>query len=125
MIAPNIRRIMSQDFPDDVRAWINSLLIPLNQFMTSISVLLNKGLTFQNHFNAEIKIIRVASTDQPMIPLQLKSKPIGVLVLRSEEETRAPIFIDWVNAEGGIKIRHVLGGEFGKFYTLTLLIIGG
>ena len=101
---PQMKRILSQDFPEDVRSWIHNLIIPINQFMTNTTTLLNKGLTFQDHMNAEIKTIRLSSTDQPILAHRLKSKPIGVLVIRSEEEITAPLCVDWTNTEGGCTI---------------------
>src|SRR4051812_16782122 len=107
MTTLNARRIISQDFPQDVRSWINFLIIPLNQFMTQVCGLLNKGLSFEANMNAEIKTIRITSTDRPTISSQLKTKPIGLIVLRCDEELKSPIALDWVTTEGGIKIRNI------------------
>jgi len=125
MITPIPKRILSQDFPDEVRSWIQTLLIPINQFMTSVSQLLNHGLTFQNHFNAEIKTIQVRQGDTPVLSCNLKSKPIGILVLAVHEELKNQVGIDWLMVESGIKIRNIFGLEQGKFYSIKLLILGG
>jgi hypothetical protein len=124
MTTLHAQRIISQDFPEGVRSWINRLIIPLNQFMTSVSALLNHGLTFESHMNAEIKIIRVTSADRPTLSYRLKSKPIGLIVLRCHEELKFPISLDWVTTESGIKIRNIFGLEPLKTYTITLLILG-
>ena len=122
MNTPNIR-ILSQDFPGDVRTWINSLLIPLNQFMTGVSAILNKGITFRDHMNAEIKTVQVSSTELPTILHRHKNKPVGVLVIGSKEPLNSPVSVDWESVDGGIRLRRVFGLD--QPHTLTFLIIGG
>jgi hypothetical protein len=124
MRIPQAARIMSQDFPEDVRAWIHHLIVPMNQFMTNVTTVLNKGLTFKDHMNSEIKTIRIAFGDQPTISYQLKSRPVGMVVIRSDEELKSPVFFDWENTQNGVRIRNVFGLEPKKVYTLTVLIIG-
>ena len=125
MMTPNAVRLMSQDFPENVRVSIQRLITPVNQFMTHVTTVLNKGLTFKDHMNAEIKTIRLTREDRPTISHSLKSRPIGVIILSSQEEVTTPLFVDWINIEGGIKIRRIVGLEPKKTYTLTLLILGG
>jgi hypothetical protein len=122
---PNSVRFLTQDFPTETRAWLPRLLGPLNHFMTSVSSLLNNGLTFKDHMNSEIKTITVSSKDSPTVSCNLRSKPIGALVIHSDQELASPLSIDWKASEGGIKIRKILGLEENKAYELTILIIGG
>jgi len=117
---PNSVRFLTQDFPTETRAWLPRLLGPLNHFMTSVSSLLNNGLTFKDHMNSEIKTITVST-----VSCNLRSKPIGALVIHSDQELASPLSIDWKASEGGIKIRKILGLEENKAYELTILIIGG
>jgi|GEM_PF-1969387 len=122
---PTPIRFLSQDFPGETQTWISRLIVPLNHFMTSVNTALNKGLTFRDHMNAEIKTITVTCADSLIVSCNLKSRPIGVLILHSEQELKSPLTLDWTGTEGGIKIRKVLGLENNKTYTLTLLVIGG
>lgn len=56
---PPISRFLREDFPD--QEWIDSLLWPLNQFMTAVYSGLAKGLTITDNFAGQVKEITVTS----------------------------------------------------------------
>lgn len=128
---PPIRRLATEDFQSQ-KAWIGSLLYPLNLFIGAVSNALSKGLTFADNMAAQVNTLQVTGTYPLYVSWQLKSKPIGAWVVSAMEATpphvnfTAAVGIDWqFSVAGQIQINAMPGLTAGKTYNVTIVTIAG
>ena len=127
---PPIKSLQIEDFQDQ-KSWIGKLLIPLNQFMTTIYNTLNGSLEFGSNIRGQIHTINfIEGTTE--LPLRFRStfgRPQGVLIVNLVDVSDAPATItdapyaDWSFSGDQFVIRNILGLQSGKKYRITLLCI--
>ena len=130
---PSIRRLTSEDFRDQA-SWIGKLFAPVNDFMSSVIVALNKGLTFDENFNAQIKTLEFIkeATSFPMsFACTLTMRPVGLWVLKAENIAGTPdtlttaIWVDWKYDNGTVTISNISGLTNAKKYRISVIIVAG
>lgn len=136
---PTITRLLSEDVPAEQREWFNKILVSLNSFISTSLALLNKGLNFQDNFDAQIKTIEFDGrdlTDKDGEPLtfkyETKGVPIGCIKVKIEDITSTgaqtitdPIDVQWnSDSEGKINITSVtnIASNATFKYRLTVLV---
>lgn len=130
---PSIKRLTTEDFKDEA-SWIGKLLSPLNEFMASVVTALNKGLTFSENFNAQVKELTFTQSTA-LYPQKflctLTTKPMGVLVVRADEANDNPaplttaVMASWRYVNGQIFIDSFSGLTLGQKYRICVIIIAG
>ena len=114
---PPINRLVTEDFPEQNK-WIGKLIQPLNQFMLGAVNALNKGLTFRDNFNAQIREIDVRGS-LPFAPVTFQSSvgnPAGLWVIAARDKDTSTnaiissaITVDWAYRNGTVVIQNVAG----------------
>lgn len=132
---PNIRRLIVEDYPQTVRSWIGpKLLQPLNSFMESIYAALNRGLTLNENFAAEVRSVDLDGTFPLRLAWTLPQRPRAVLVgncVRKDgvvESLTDAVGIRWsFNQQGQLQVDQVVGvtPSASDRYVLELVIFTG
>jgi len=120
MRIPQPPHFSAEDFPTESRVWIGKMIGPLNHFLSSVYAALNASLTVHDNLNAEIRSVTFEQGKQVTIATNLKTKPIGALVLKSNPAI--PIALDW-SCSGKNVIIHNVEGLTLKKIDLSVLII--
>jgi hypothetical protein len=122
------RKLLIEDFPEEQRAWLNSLLQPLNSFMEKVSDNLSGGLTIADNGRAIVKAVEVVANQTYPSKLNvqaLKQKPVSVTIgsLRIKDGTTpsASYSVYWTYDEGTLSYTF-LGLDSSKAYSITLII---
>ncbi len=130
---PPIKRLTTEDFKDQT-SWIGKLIQPLNEFMSSVSLALTRGLTFSENMAAQVKDVKVthAASAYPLKFLyDLSSKPQGALVVRVVEVSDTPsvlsnaVYADWDYRDGQVIINNFTGLTNGNTYNVRVIILAG
>lgn len=127
-----IKRIIAEDFPEQ-RSWIGKLLEPLNGALSTVSKLLDRGLTFQENFKAQVKDLNFLN-DSTAFPLYFRcdigARPTGLWVVNVVEDTASPtafsdaVFLTWeYQQDGRIKVLGATGLTSGRRYKLTVVVV--
>jgi hypothetical protein len=135
---PNLKRIVIEEFPAEHRKWLVNLIEPLNDFFKVMYQNMNKGLTFENNIQSQIKDIEFtysAVYPTKANPLQFKNsmpvKPIGLIPLKIQVNSSDPAVLtsattlDWTYSGSDIEIRNITGLTVGVSYKIKVLVIGG
>jgi hypothetical protein len=128
---PSFKRIVGDLIQKDYPELRDVLVVPLNNFMESITRALNNRITFGENFDGQV----FTTQDSGQYPIKLNwtrpTKPIAVWlgsVLRSDgaEVTLAnAVSLNWFyNQDGQIEIIEVLGLSASSADTYDIVIIG-
>lgn len=130
---PPIKRLTTEDFKDQA-SWIGKLLLPLNDFMSTVSRALSKGLTFTDNFSAQVReLVHTESADAYPVKFlsTLPSRPVGLWVVRARDMATTPqtlaggVSADWDFKDGQVIINKFTGLTTGRKYDLCVIIITG
>lgn len=126
---PKNKKLIQEDFPSQ-RSWIAKLLQPLNQFMETVALALDKGLTVGENLDAQIAQVVVTGGEEVSFSIRTRSRPQGLLVTRVEiiggnevalTEAVWPTWeVDPVN--NTVKISSWIGLDSGTRYRITLFV---
>jgi len=113
---PTITRLLSEDVPAEQRDWFSKMLVSLNSFISTVLALLNKGLNFQDNFDAMVHEIEFLGSNLAANPILFKSTltstPKGCIKVKMEDITQSgataitdPIDVQWkFDSDGRINI---------------------
>ena len=136
MAPPPSTRQITRDTLGDVPAWMDRLLVPLNQFLRQVSDALTNNLDSQNLAEAfmELQVTEAVAVTPFVAPLRGRV-PKAVLVVKTSPlgtggtpgtPPDGPVYVDWapttVEGKPGISISQVFGLATGAKYTITLLL---
>lgn len=132
MQLPPVRRLIVEDFPSQ-KGWIDRLLYPLNQFLTSMATGLQNGLTFQENILSQIQTVTI-SNNTAEFPILFKwnfhNKPQMVFMNAFDVSTipqpfSSAVFPTWVylDASKQIQVSSITGLVANQKYSLTFLVI--
>lgn len=131
---PQIRRFSREDYPE-AEAWFERFISTLNQFTESVYYALDRQLTFQENFRAQIRTqeFRTPSTYPTAFTAVRFSvgattvvQGVVLLALRelpNAEPITSAVSIDWQLVNGVVSIRHVAGLTADTDYQLSILIL--
>lgn len=139
MQPPNIKRLKSEDFPEEQRELVDRIAGSLNDFVEQTIFLLTKRVDFKN-LNQTIANVNITSgstntTDGSIrspvtIKTDINGKIVGTVLINLVNKTN-PIalptnqpFVSYTINQNLITIQKVYGLNNTSEYTLTLLIIG-
>jgi hypothetical protein len=139
MQPPNIKRLKSEDFPEEQRELVDRIAGSLNDFVEQTIFLLTKRVDFKN-LNQTIASVNITSgstntTDGSIrspvtIKTDINGRIVGTVLINLVNKTN-PIalptnqpFVSYTINQNLITIQKVYGLNNTSEYTLTLLIIG-
>lgn len=132
MQLPPIKRLIVEDYPSQ-KSWIDRLLYPLNQFLTSISTGLQNGITFQENLLSQIQTVTL-NNNTAELPILFKwnfqVKPQGLLLVNIQDVSTTPqpfssaVFPTWTYLDQSkqFRISSISGLVANQRYTLTFLV---
>jgi len=135
MRLPSQSKVLKEDLKD-APDWVDQLIFPINSFMANVYQCLNKNVTLQDNIGSFIYAFTYktaadypVATNQPPIEFlnQLKTKPIGVIVLQAYEKTTyvaapGPVYVPWIENNGSIVTGVITGLEADKSYLIRLAV---
>lgn len=130
-----VKRLISDDFKPDDRDLVSKLAFIINPFFTSIVNALNKSLTFQDNFNANIVNIEVNAPINAANPVTVKtglrSNCQGIIIISVLNSTSSstPLsgapFIEFINSDTGqIQINNITGLVASNSYVIRAILLG-
>lgn len=129
------RRIVKEDFKQEDQVFVNKLLFPINQMFESLVLALNKGLTFEDNVDSQIRDVTtsVDASGVPIvdlsIPSTLRGQAKGLLCLSANNLTDTTVypttapFINFIQDGKDLRILHITGLQASNTYQLKLLIL--
>ncbi len=129
--APNIRRLLVEDFPDQ-SDWIDKLLQPINQLSVTVQTALNKGISLKD--NAGVGYLEVTlDTSQPSaFPLVMRhglTSAWGLQLVYVVDTGNNPPALPALTAlwedlgDGRLKVTNIPGLVAGRTYNLRFLVL--
>lgn len=134
MKLPSQKRILREDVKDAPN-WVNGILDPVNSFMQSVYLALNKNITFSENIASFIReIIYTTPSTYPAgvenveFMNSLKTRAIGILVAQVYEKATytpaaGPIYVPWIENNGTLIISTITGLAASKTYVVRLIVI--
>lgn len=131
MRIPVQTKILREDLKD-APDWVMGIIGPINQFMETITLALNKNIDGVNLAEQIHEVdVRVPSSYPTMDPIlfrsTLKTRAIGMQVMQCyEKSTFTPISVGnpaWKDTDGNISITSVPGLTAGKTYVLRVRLV--
>lgn len=134
MRLPTQKKVLKEDLKDAPK-WVDNLIQPINTFMENVYQCLNKNVTFGDNLASFIYTLTYttpstypADVDQVEFLNQLKTKPIGVLLMQVYEKNTytpppGPVYVPWVETNGSIQVGTITGLEASKSYIIRLAVV--
>ena len=118
-----IRRISKEDLGADAPAWADSLLEPLNQFISQVGLALQNRLDFENNFSANVLEKKLTSgVELEINPNADRLRVKGVIPLSAEGAVITKFGWNY-KASGNIGVNITF--DAGGVKTVRLLILFG
>lgn len=133
MRLPTQKKVLKEDLKE-APPWVDNLIQPINTFMENVYQCLNKNVTFYDNIASFIYTVTYktpvsypADVDVVEFLNQLKTKPIGVIVLQvydkaNYEPAAGPVYVPWVENNGSITLGTITGLEAEKSYLVRLAV---
>lgn len=132
MKLPTIKKILREDLKD-APSWVSGIIDPINSFMESVYIALNRNITFSENISSFVKEITYktpasypSGVDNVSFMNELKTQATGVVAVqvfdRATYVPRSIQNISWVENVNGIVIYPIVGLEASKTYTIRLVV---
>lgn len=133
MRLPTQKRLLKEDLKDFPTGSV-SMIDTINSFFENVYQCLNRNVTFQDNVASFIYTLTYttpstypAGVEMVEFANQLKTKPIGVLVLQAYDKSNyvaaiGPVYIPWVEVNNSINVGTITGLEASKSYLVRLAI---
>lgn len=80
---PRTKKLIQEDFPSE-KNWIGKLLLPLNQFLETVGLALDRNLTVRDNLDMQISTVTITGDEEVSFAITTRSRPMGVLVTSVE-----------------------------------------
>lgn len=133
MRLPTQNKILKEDLKG-APEWVDQLIFPVNTFMANVYQCLNKNVTLQDNigsfiytFTYKTPVSYPADVDTVEFLNQLKTKPIGVVLLQVYDKSNyvaaaGPVYVPWIENNGSIVLSTITGLEADKSYLVRLAV---
>lgn len=124
MKIPSYTRILVESFSADVRKWVSALIDPINSFMLSMKIGLNKGITINENLAGAIKTQTVVGGS---VEFAYSNNPKAVIIgnivdlTTSGDAPTTGVGLSWSFTGSTISCTFH-GLETGHKYNITLVI---
>lgn len=123
-----IKRLVIEDYPKNYQDLLQGLFFVLNQYLEQVYSLFNKGLNFNDNFQAlDTEATFTAPANNFKVQMTLKQNPKGCMVLRVDDLTdssailtSAP-FVQFTNSSNEVIINNITGLVSGHKYRVRLV----
>jgi hypothetical protein len=118
------KKLVLEDYPTEVRPWLQKLVDPLNRFLEQAYFALVQGLTTKDNLKAQSNSVTVASGQAYPVKISwaLNERPTAVFVASIADTTGAavqPYAMEWVFNNGQVEI--TLTGLAANEHKITTL----
>lgn len=129
--APNIRRLLVEDFPDQSE-WIGKLLQPINQLSVTLASVLNGGLSLQDNVGVSYLEVTLDTSIPTAFPLVMRhglASVFGLQLVYVVDTGNNPPVLPAVTAhwedlgDGRVQINNIAGLVAGRTYNLRFLVL--
>lgn len=129
--APNIKRLLVEDFPGQSE-WIDKLLQPLNQLSVTVQTALNRGLSLKDNLGVSQLEVTLDTSQPSAFPLVLRhgaASVFGLQLVYAFDTGNNPPALPAVTAhwedlgDGRLKITNIAGLVAGRTYNLRFLVL--
>ncbi len=129
--APNIRRLLVEDFPDQAD-WIEKLLQPLNQLSITVQTALNKGISLRDNAGVGYLEVTLNTAEKSAFPLVMRhglSSAWGLQLVYVADTGNDPPELPALTAlwedlgDGRVQVNNIPGLVTGRTYNLRFLVI--
>jgi hypothetical protein len=132
----NIRRIVPEDFPEEMRDTISKLAIIINNFSEEVYNLQNKHVDFDNLFQELVTLkVNVDATGNPTKDTKFSTQSLsnahgGHVIYAANSTTKTSFvasapFVSFSSVSDGLfKVNNIKGLEAGQDYELKLVVYG-
>lgn len=119
------KKVVIEEFPEDVRGWMRKLLDPLNRFLEQAYFALVKGLTIGDNLKAQVNSYTVTTTQTYPISIgwNLNERPTAYLVAQIQNPTGAAVpayAMEWYYDNRQVKVT-LTGLTAATKYNVTFL----
>lgn len=123
-----IKRLVLQDFPQEVQKWMIKLIQPLNQLTEQVISALQNGLTIGDNMKCKKYDLSIAANQSYPIKLayNLNQRPVSVHVAYCMEDSGSPTAptaaysVWWKYDSDGLQIT-MIGLDAAKRYNVTII----
>lgn len=135
---PPVDRILREDIPD-APAWVDRIIYPINRFLESVTLVLNKNITFVDNIPVQIaeftfttlSTYNGTAANFTTIQFQrtLAFKPRGLLLMQifqtggNHVPIESAVYIDWLDVNGVVTIYTITGLTASRTYTCRVMAI--
>jgi len=137
---PSINSLRKEDMPNSPE-WIDPMLQQLNSFMSSVYHALDNDITINDNIAASLKqisfttrsdystaVVKTDGFEVQKIANPLRSKPVGVLMVKivdlvNYKTITDPVNIHWDFLDGYINIKFITGLIDSNKYEVNVLIL--
>lgn len=129
--APNIRRLLVEDFPDQAD-WIEKLLQPLNQLSITVQTALNRGISLRDNAGVGYLEVTLNTAEQSAFPLVMRHglpSAWGLQLVYVADTGNDPPALPALTAlwedlgDGRVQVNNIPGLVTGRTYNLRFLVI--
>lgn len=129
--APNIKRLLVEDFPEQ-SDWIENLILPINQLSVTIATALNRGLTLRDNIQIGYIELSIDLSQPSLLPLQVKHGLTSVWGLQmvyafcvsGDQSLIRDTSVVWEDlGDGRLLINALPGLTLGQRYNLRFLAL--
>lgn len=129
--APNIKRLLVEDFPSQ-SDWIDKLLQPINQLSVTVATALNRGLSLSDNLGVALLEVTLDTSQPSAFPLVLRHNAGAVfglqLVYVADTGNNPPalpaVMALWEDlGDGRLSISNIPGLVAGRTYNLRFLVL--
>lgn len=131
-----VKRIVKEEFESKYHSLVDKLAPPINTMMEFVARAMNKGITFDENINCQVKDIDITvdSNGSPTVPTafksSLKSPSKGIIVVKATNLTNPATyptgqpFISFSENNNQITIMNVVGIQAANNYRLKIISLG-
>jgi len=129
--APNIKRLIVEDFPDQSE-WIETLLMPINQLSVTLSTAFNRGLTLRDNLQVGQIELSVDMSMPSALPLKVKHglpsvwgfQMVYAFCSSGDQSLIKDTSVVWEDlGDGSLQINALPGLTLGQKYNLRFLAL--
>lgn len=132
-VISNVKRLIKEQLPASVQAWIDQILIPINNSITQFTNAFQNQITISDNMLGAVKTFKLKTSDFPFtFTHSLNVRPKIMFIGQIQDTAANPsIFtvgpvVQWDNSStgGSVVIQTITGLDPLKTYNVTVVLLG-